>query len=87
MAQDMVNFRMDKDLKANMEATCKRMGLTMTAAFTMFAVAVTREQRIPFEVVADPFYNAENIALLKKRISDLESGKSTLKEHDLIEVD
>ncbi|MCC8168199.1 MAG: type II toxin-antitoxin system RelB/DinJ family antitoxin [Clostridiales bacterium] len=87
MAQAMVNFRMDSDLKTKMEQTCKKMGLTMTSAFTMFAAKVTMEQRIPFEIVADPFYSEENISLLEKRVADIESGKTTLKEHELIEVD
>lgn len=37
MAQTMVNFRMDEDLKKGMEQACKEMGLSMTTAFTMFA--------------------------------------------------
>lgn len=85
MEQAMVNFRMDKNLKKQMEETCKKMGLTMTAAFTMFATKVIHEQRIPFEVSVDPFYSKENIAELKRRIHDVETGKSQLKEHDLIE--
>jgi DNA-damage-inducible protein J len=87
MAQTMVNFRMDSELKKNMEKTCKEMGLTLTTAFTMFAVKVTKEQKIPFEVVADPFYSAENIAELERRIASIKDGTSTLKEHELIEVD
>lgn len=35
----------------------------------------------------EPFYSKENMAELKKRIDDVKSGKSTLKEHDLIEVE
>ena len=54
MAQAMVNFRMDEDLKKDMEQTCKKMGLTLTSAFTLFATKVTQEQRIPFDIVADP---------------------------------
>ena len=34
---------------------------------------------------ADPFYSRENIAELERRVSDIRSGKSTLKEHELIE--
>lgn len=49
MAQTMVNFRMDEDLKKGMEQACKEMGLSMTTAFTMFATKVSREKRIPFE--------------------------------------
>ena len=53
MAQAMVNFRMDADLKRNMEATCKEMGLTLTSAFTMFAAMVTKQKRIPFEITTE----------------------------------
>ena len=83
MAQAMVNFRMDEELKKNMEQTCKEMGITMTAAFTMFATKVSREKRIPFEITADPFYSESNIRYLNSVISDIESGKSKLQEHDL----
>ena len=59
MAQAMVNFRMDEDLKASMEQACKDMGMSMTTAFTIFATKVSKERRIPFEVAADPdpFYS------------------------------
>ena len=50
VAQAMVNFRMDEALKGKMEKTCKNMGLTVTAAYTMFATKVTREQRIPLSI-------------------------------------
>ena len=50
-----INFRMDEELKKSMEEVCSDMGLSMTAAFTIFAKRVTRERRIPFEVSADPF--------------------------------
>ena len=87
MAQTMVSFRMDTDLKKKMETTCKKMGLSMSSAFTMFAAKVTREQRIPFEVNTDPFYSEENMKRLRDAIADVEAGRSTLKPHDLIEVD
>ena len=52
MAQVMVNFRIDEDVKKNMEQACKEMGLNMTAAFTIFATKVGKEKRIPFEITA-----------------------------------
>ena len=52
MAQVLVNFRMDENLKHEMEKTCKCMGLSMSAAFTIFAKKVTMERRIPFEIAA-----------------------------------
>ena len=84
MAQAMVNFRMDEELKKNMEKTCKEMGLTMTSAFTMFATKVTKEQRIPFEIVADPFYSEANIKRLEHAVEDSKAGRN-MKEHELIE--
>lgn len=86
MAQAMVNFRMDEDLKREMEQTCKKMGLTLTSAFTMFATKVTREQRIPFEIVADPFYSRENIRRLEAAVADAKAGLH-MTEHDLIKTD
>jgi DNA-damage-inducible protein J len=82
----MVNFRMDSELKARMEKTCKDMGLTLTSAFTMFATKVIQEQRIPFEITADPFYSKENMDELERRVRDAKEGKN-MHEHELIEVD
>ena len=86
MAQAMVNFRMDEDLKKDMDETCKAMGMTATTAYTIFAKKVTQDKRIPFEIVADPFYSAQNMERLAKAIEDVNSGKATLKEHELIEA-
>lgn len=83
MAQTMVNFRMDEDLKKKMEKVCAEMGMSMTTAFTIFAKTVTREKRIPFEVTADPFYSDSNLAHLHRGIQALNEGKGV--EHDLIE--
>lgn len=84
MAQAMVNFRIDEDLKKSMEATCKEMGLSMTAAFTLFATKVTREKRIPFEICVDPFYSEENMERLKKAANDMDAGLGT--EHEIVEA-
>lgn len=85
MAQSMVNFRMDDDLKKDMEETCRDLGMNMTTAFTIFAKKMTREKRIPFDVSVDPFYSDENMNYLKRVISEIESGKTILQKHDLIE--
>lgn len=82
-----VNFRIEEDVKNNAEKALKDMGLTMSTAITMFLVKVGREKRIPFEINADPFYSAENIAELERRVANLRNGSSVLKEHELIEVD
>lgn len=78
-----VNFRMDSELKKDMEQVCMDMGLSMTAAFTIFAKTVTREKRIPFEVSADPFYSESNLKHLQRVVAELNAGKSV--EHEIIE--
>lgn len=83
MAQTMVNFRMDEKLKEKMEKTCKDMGLSVTAAYTMFATKVTREQRIPFEVTADPFFSEENMDRLRKNMAQMEKTGGTIHEVNL----
>ena len=85
MSQTMVNFRMDEGIKRKMEQACKEMGMSMTTAFTIFAVKVGNEKRIPFEIVADPFYSEANMKYLRKVVSDIESGRARLTEHELIE--
>lgn len=52
-----VSFRIDTNTKNSAEKALKEMGLTMSAAITMFLVKVGREKRIPFEINSDPFYS------------------------------
>lgn len=75
MASTMVNFRLDSDVKANMEKACKEMGLSMTAAFTIFATKVARERRIPFEVTAET-PNETTINAMKNVLDSKEMSRS-----------
>ena len=54
MAQTNINIRMDASLKRDSEAVCGELRLTMTAAFTVFAKAVSKRREIPFRVSARP---------------------------------
>ena len=85
MAQTVVSFRIDENLKKLMEETCGELGLNMTTAFTMFAKKMTREKRIPFDVSIDSFYTESNMRHLAKIIADIESVEAKLVEHDLLE--
>ena len=71
----------------NAEQVCADIGLSLSTAINIYLKKLGREKRIPFEVTADPFYSDENMARLREAIRSVETGKSTLKEHDLIEVD
>lgn len=79
MAQTLINVRIDEDVKKNMEEICKELGITMSAAFNIFARKVSRERRIPFDVSIDPFYSDNNIKALEKSKKELENGKVIIK--------
>ena len=86
MAQTVINIRMDEELKKQVEYLLNEFGMNMTTAVTVFAKAVVREKRIPFEISAstDDFYNEYNQKRIKKAIADIKAGKGT--SHELIEV-
>ena len=65
MAQTNVNIRIDEDLKQEFDELCQDLGLTMTAAFTIFAKTAVRRQKIPFEISRD-IPNAATIAALEE---------------------
>nr|MBP3680562.1 type II toxin-antitoxin system RelB/DinJ family antitoxin [Clostridia bacterium] len=85
MAQTNISIRIDEELKKQFEKFCSDTGMTMTTAFNIFVKKAVKEQRIPFEITADPFYSAANMERLEKAVKDIEKGKITV--HDLIEVE
>ena len=52
MAQATFSVRMEEDLKRQFDALCEEFGMNTTTAFNIFARAVVRERRIPFEIFA-----------------------------------
>ncbi|WP_165063121.1 type II toxin-antitoxin system RelB/DinJ family antitoxin [Adlercreutzia sp. ZJ154] len=47
-----MTISIEDGLKDSFSATCKEIGITPSTAFGIFAKAVVREQRIPFELSA-----------------------------------
>lgn len=85
MAQ--INLRVDDNLKSSAERTFKWHRFEHVYRNQHFLKTVVRENRIPFELSADPFYSKRNMEELERRVADIRSGKSTLKEHELVEVE
>ena len=54
MASVNVTIRMDENDKKNAEKLFSELGLTMNAAFNMFAKQAIREQSIPFKISKNP---------------------------------
>lgn len=85
MATVSITIRMDEDLKKQAETLFDELGMNMTTAFTVFAKAAVRQQKIPFELAADPFHSKANQARLRQAAKDMDAGKWT--ENELIEAD
>jgi DNA-damage-inducible protein J len=79
-----VTFQMDEGLKEQAEAFFNEVGMSMATAFTIFAKAVVRQQKIPFEIEVNPFYSEVNMARLQKAFDDIDAGRVTIRE--IVEV-
>ena len=76
MATTSITIRMDEKLKKQAEILFEDMGLNMTTAFTIFAKAVVRQNKIPFEITAYPFFSESNIrTLANARQENVETDK------------
>ena len=86
MVQTTFSVRMDSEVKEQFDEFCCQVGMSPTVAFNMFALAVLREKRLPFDVTTepDPFYSESNLAHLRRGVAALNSGKGV--EGDMVEV-
>ena len=78
MATTSITIRMDENLKRQAETLFDDMGLNMTTAITIFAKAVVRQGKIPFEIAADPFWSEANQAELQRRIDEIKNGSAKM---------
>ena len=87
MSQVTFSIRMDEDIKRQLDEFCSQVGMNTTTAINMFARAVLRERRLPFDVSTepDPIYSASNMAHLRRGVAALNNGKGI--KRDIIEVD
>ena len=73
-----INIRMEDELKARAEALFDDLGMNMSTAFTIFVKQALRQNGIPFEITAEPFYSEANQARLLKAVADLNAGKNVV---------
>lgn len=76
MATASITIRMDEKLKRQAETLFDDLGMNMTTAFTVFAKAAVRQQKIPFELAADPFYSEANQTRLRNAIAEIKAGNA-----------
>ena len=60
MAQVTFSVRMDESLKNQFDNLCKEFGMNASTAFNIFARAVVRERKIPFEISAQSSISLED---------------------------
>lgn len=85
MAQTTMSIRIDENDKKQFENFCSQTGMNVSVAVNMFIKAVLREDKLPFEVKADPFYSSQNISALHESIKQMETGKTVVKTLDELE--
>ena len=87
MAQTTLSIRMDENVKKQFDAFCSEVGMNTSVAINLFAKAVLREGKIPFEISVnnDPFYSDANKTRLRQSIDALNAGKGSA--HELIGAD
>ena len=81
MAQAAISFRGDEILKRSFDSVCDQLGLSNSAAYTLFMKAVVRERRIPFEVKIDSDEEIRNKAIqavARMRAATADSGMADM---------
>lgn len=68
MAQQTFSIRMDAQLKKEFDVLVEDMGMNATTAFNIFARAVVREKKIPFEIGTQ---HTQEKSLTKKQLVEL----------------
>ncbi len=69
MAQQTFSIRMDEKLKKEFDSLVEEMGMNATTAFNIFARAVVREKKIPFEI--NTLESKHEQTLTKKQLLEL----------------
>ena len=79
-----LQIRIDDYIRDRAQEVASSMGLDLASSVRMFFYQMVRENGLPFQPKADPFYSASNMAHLKQVVDDLNAGKN-LVQHELIE--
>lgn len=89
MSQTTLSVRMDSETKRGLEEFCAAVGMNTSTAVNLFAKAVIRERRIPFEIALpadDPFYSTSNMEHLRRSIEQANRGELITKSIEELEA-
>ena len=78
-----INVRIDNNVKENAEAVFASLGITPTAAISLFYNQVIRTNSIPFELKAD-IPNKETLQAIQE-VEDMEKNPEKYKGYDSVD--
>lgn len=82
MAQVSMTIRMDAGIKAQFEELCSQFGMSVNTAMNIFANAVVRKRKIPFEISVN---NSEDKVMndfyaFRREVADSDRPELTMEE-------
>ena len=77
-----INVRIDSKVKEGAESVFAKLGITPTAAISLFYNQVIRTNSIPFELKADP--NGKTLKALKE-VEEMEKNPEKYKGYDSVD--
>lgn len=80
-----ISLRIDKDIRKEMAHVCDELGLSLSAAFNMYAKAVVREKRIPLTLDLKEAYNTKTAKSIKNVVKKKNLSKSFNSISELME--
>lgn len=86
MAQATFSVRMDENLKNQFEHLCDIFGMNMSTAINVFARAVVRERRIPFEIAEGKSDNTTDKAMLAMKRMREKAAKDGISDMSLDDI-
>ena len=87
MGQTAFTVRMDTEVKKRFDELCKDFGMSANTAFNMFARAVIKQERIPFEVESEKQAKLQRAweAIERMRASAIENGIADMSMEEIDE--
>ena len=87
MGQTAFTVRMDTEVKKRFDELCKDFGMSANTAFNMFARAVIKQERIPFEVESEKQAQLQRAweAIERMRASAIENGIADMSMEEIDE--
>ena len=80
-----ISLRIDKETRKKMDSVCEELGVSISAAFNMYAKAIAREKRIPLSLDLNSEYNNQTSKSIKNVINKKNLSKTFNSVSELME--